>query len=197
MLHKMSYTNNGNKHMQQDNELIIRIVEDKIIPKRAFTKLAWWTVVVFLIMALFFILNTSSLWFQLFILIYTSPLVLVALVLSYYFGLTLSKSFYNKGRNVLLAFPTIILIQVLCVVVCLGIEVLLAGYPFRNCFDTCVNVETITVVRNYCLSSTLLFIPAYYVVPRYYYWMKFYKKLLKQKEEKMATEQGVDNGSIA
>ncbi len=170
--------------MQQDNELIARIIECKIMPKRAFTKPAWWTVVVFLIMALFFILNTSSIWFQLFILICTSPLVLVALVLSYYFGLTLSKSFYNKGRNVLLAFPTIILIQVLCVVVCLGIEVLLIGYPFRNCFDTCTNVETMTVVKNFFLSSVILFLPAYYAVIRYCYWTESYEELLKKKESK-------------
>lgn len=168
--------------MQQDRKPTTRTVKQKIIPERAFTKPAWWTVIFFMPITLLLIECSSMLGRQLLALITIGPpLLLVDLFFSYFFGLAVSKAFRSKGRGPVLVFLILILSQIVCVTICFVAAMRFKGYPFNDCFDTCIKVDTIVVVRRYLLSSTLVFLPAYYIVPRYYHWMKFYKKPLKQK----------------
>lgn len=161
--------------MKQDKKPTTQTPKQKKISKRAFTKPAWWTVVFFVPITLLLIECSSMLGVQLLALITIGPpLALIDLFLSYYFGLAISKSFYKKGRNSSLVFLTIILSQIACITICFVSAILFNGYPFKDCFDTCTKVNTVVVVCRYLFSSTLLFLPAYCVIPRYYHWMLDY-----------------------
>lgn len=168
--------------MQQNKKSMTQTAKQRKIPERAFTKPAWWTVIFFVPITLLLIECSSMLGVQLLVLISIGPpLLLVDLFFSYFFGLAVSKAFRSKGRGLVLVFLALFLFQTACVAICYVAAMRFKGYPFMDCFDTCTKVDTIVVVRRYLLSSTLVFLPAYYIAPRYYHWMKFYKKPLKQK----------------
>ncbi len=133
MLRKMSYTSYRNKHMQQNKKSMTQTAKQKKIPKRAFTRPAWWTVFFFVPITLLLIECSSMLGAQLLALITIGPpLILIDLFLSYYYGLAISKSFYRKGRNSSLVFLTIILSQIACITICFVSAILFNGYPFKN-----------------------------------------------------------------
>ena len=60
--------------------------------------------------------------------------------------------------------------QIICVALCVGIEIILAGYPIKMCFDYCQTVEITEAITAYLLFSTILFLPAYYAAYRYSNW---------------------------
>ena len=159
-----------NKHMSNTNAQITKL------PKRAFTKPSIVAVVFFIIILLILIPNTIALYtntasVQSIYLIILSPLVLPGLFCAYHTGLVIGKFSYTKWHKGLpVSISALIIMQITCIAFCVGIEIALAGYPIRMCFDICQKVEMIDAIASYSLFSTILFLPAYYASWRYYSW---------------------------
>lgn len=146
------------------------------LPKRAFTKPSIAAIVFFIIILLILIPHTIALYtnkasIQILILIYLSPLVLPGLFCAYHTGLAIGKISYIKWhKNLLGSILALVVMQIVCIVLCIGIEIALAGYPIKMCFDTCQKIEMNNVIISYLLFSTVLFLPAYYASFRYSSW---------------------------
>ena len=146
------------------------------LPKRAFTKPSIVAVVFFIIILLILIPNTIALYknaasAQVINLFFLSPLVLPGLFCAYHTGLAIGKFSYTKWHKGLpVSILVLIIMQITCIALCVGIEIALAGYPIRMCFDICQNAEMIDAIASYSLFSTISFLPAYYASWRYYSW---------------------------
>lgn len=146
------------------------------LPKRAFTKPSIVAIVFFIVILLILIPNTIALYTnkagaQSLILIYLSPLALPGLFCAYHTGLAIGKISYIKWHKELLAsILALVIMQIVCVALCIGIEIALAGYPMEMCFDICQKVELTDAIISYSLFSTILFLPAYYASCRYSSW---------------------------
>lgn len=153
------------------------------LPKRAFTKPSVLSIVFFILITIIWVPNTLPFFtnmasLQIFAAIFLAPLAVVALVfLSYNTGLSLAKYNYDKVKKGNLVFPYAILLvmHVLCILCCIVLEIILVGYPFGACFDTCQYIEMTTAIFAYSIVTTVLFLPAYYAIYRYYQWVVKYK----------------------
>ena len=159
-----------NKHMSNTEARVTKL------PKRAFTKPSIVAVVFFIIILLILIPNTIALYtnkasVQGIYLIILSPLVLPGLFCAFHTGLAIGKISYTKWHKGLpVSIFVLIIMQIICITLCIGIEITLAGYPIKMCFDICQKVEMIDTIASYSLFSTMLFLPAYYALWRYYSW---------------------------
>lgn len=149
------------------------------IPKRAFTKPSIAAVVIFILIVFLLVPSTLPLFTnkasaQLLVVTFFSPfLVIPGLPCSYYSGLALAKIIRHKtGGGLLASFSAMLVSHIVCIAICIGIEVVIAGYPFQMCFDVCQKVEMPAAMAAYSLFSTLLFLPAYYALFRYAAWTR-------------------------
>ena len=171
-----------NKHMNNTNLQIAKL------PKRVFTKPSVVAIVFFVIILLVLIPNTVALYThkgstQLLVLLYLSPLVLPGLFCAYHTGLAIGKIIYTKWHKGLsVSFLMVVVMQCICIALCVWIEIALFGYPVQMCFDICQKVEINDVIISYLIFSTILFLPAYYAICRYSGWYhEFNKKSAKSR----------------
>ncbi|MBQ7202259.1 hypothetical protein IJS18_02635 [Candidatus Saccharibacteria bacterium] len=101
-------------------------------------------------------------------------LTIIGLYSAFHFGIAVAKIIYAKHKNNnnhdrrLLGIIAILLItQVVCIAICVGIVVLFAGYPVKQCFNVCQTYEIGDILTTYLLPSIILSIPAYYGACRY------------------------------
>ena len=113
---------------------------------------------------------------QIFAAVFLAPLAIAGLFLAYDSGIALAK--YNYDRvlegNLFLPYLILLAIHIGCIVGCLVHESILAGYPFKMCFDYCQQIEITTAVMAYSIVSTVLFLPAYCAIYRYCRWVVKY-----------------------
>ncbi len=146
------------------------------LPKRAFTKPSIVAMVFFFIIVLVLVPHTLPLYtnaalLQFLVLIYLSPLVIPGFFCSYHTGLALAKIFYKKlNLNFYVAFFAVLVIQIICVALCVAIEIMLTGYPIKSCFEICQQIEITDSIIAYLIFTTVLFLPAYYAFCRYSSW---------------------------
>ena len=138
------------------------------LPKQAFTKPSIAAIVFFIIILLILIPHTIALYtigssVQTLILSYLSPLALPGLFCAYHTWLAIGKISYAKWHKGLsISILSLVIMQIIIIVLCIGIEIAFAGYPIRMCFDTCQKVEMFDVIVSYSIFSTVMFLPAYY-----------------------------------
>ncbi len=146
------------------------------IPKRAISRPNVISSIFFIIILLIYVPNTLFAGVQLFFAIYLAPLAIVELFLAYSFGIVLAKYNYNRVKrgNLFLPYLILVVIHIVCIAVCLAIEFWLAGYPIKDCFDTCTKIDTITAVVRYSIVSSVLFLPAYCAIFQYRRWILKY-----------------------
>lgn len=147
------------------------------IPKKAVSKPGVVSLIFFIIIVILwaphtlpFFKNMASV--QIFAAVFLAPLAIVGLFLAYDSGIALAK--YNYDRvlegNLFLPYLILLAIHIGCIVGCLVHESILAGYPFKMCFDYCQQIEITTAVMAYSIVSTVLFLPAYCAIYRYRRW---------------------------
>ena len=151
------------------------------IPKRAISKPSIVSLVLFVIIVIIwtphtlpFFKNMASV--QVIFAICLTPLAITGLFLAYNSGIALAKYNYNwvvRG-NLFLPYFILATIHIGCIGGCLIHELILVGYPFKMCFDTCQQIDLTTAITAYLIVSTLLFLPAYYAIYRYRKWVLKY-----------------------
>jgi hypothetical protein len=148
-----------------DDNINTQIVK---LPKRASTKPSIVAIVFLVIIVLALIPHTIALYtwkatVQVFLLIPLSPLVLPGLFCAYHTGLAIGKITYTKWhKEFQSSILALAIMQLVCIILCIVAEIILAGFPVQLCFDWCQKVELIDVFMAYLLFSTVLFLPAYY-----------------------------------
>lgn len=147
-------------------------------PKRAYTGPSMIAVALFILILLVLTPNTVAFYtnkasIQALVLIFLSPLIIPELFCAYHTGLAVGKIARAKQHKELFApFLALAVMQAICIALCVGIEIGIAGYPIELCFDWCQKVRIIDVVVSYLQFSTVLFLPAYYAAWRYHSWHK-------------------------
>ena len=148
------------------------------IPKKATSRPKIISLIFFIIIVVIWVPHTLPFFknmasVQLFAAIFLAPLAIVGLFLSYNSGISLAKFNYERVAKGKLFVPygILLIIHVLCIGVCILNELILAGYPFRMCFDTCQYIEMPTAIMAYSIVSTVLFLPAYFAIYRYRRWV--------------------------
>ena len=111
-----------------------------------------------------FFKNAASM--QAFLAIILIPLPIIGLFLSYNAGLSLIKLSREQIAENKSFTPSLMLlfIHIGCIVLCILHELVLTGYPIKLCFDSCEPINIFTVILAYSIVSTILFLPAYFVV---------------------------------
>lgn len=147
------------------------------IPKKAVSKPGVVSLIFFIIIVILWVPHTLPFFknmasVQIFAAVFLAPLAIVGLFLAYDSGIALAK--YNYDRvlegNLFLPYLILLAIHIGCIVGCLVHESILAGYPFKMCFDYCQQIEITTAVMAYSIVSTVLFLPAYCAIYRYRRW---------------------------
>lgn len=147
------------------------------IPKKAVSKPGVVSLIFFIIIVILWVPHTLPFFknmasVQIFAAVFLAPLAIVGLFLAYDSGIVLAK--YNYDRvlegNLFLPYLILLAIHIGCIVGCLVHESILAGYPFKMCFDYCQQIEITTAVMAYSIVSTVLFLPAYCAIYRYRRW---------------------------
>ncbi len=151
------------------------------IPRRATSGPGLISTVLFIVIVILWVPHTLSFFtgmasVQGLLAILLAPLAIVGLFLAYNSGISLAKYNYSWVVNGNLSRPFGILgtMHIACIVGCLFREVLLVGYPFKMCFDTCQQVSIIIAIAAYTIVTFIFFLPAYYGVQQYRIWVKTY-----------------------
>lgn len=161
------------------------MTKEQDLPTRAFTKPSVLPIVFLIIVillwvptALPFFINIADLqgWFFIGLAIYCVPL---GFVCAYFSGLYIAKICYHKlKRNMGIAYLILFTLHVFCVVGCIIREMATHGYDnglIKMCGDSCSTVNLSVAICPYVLMATLILLPAYYSVYRFYSWTKSYK----------------------
>lgn len=132
-------------------------------------------------------LNSVYSWNNFYSVMY-SPLPIVGLFLSYNIGVSLAKINYKrviKGK-LLIPYLIIFVIQILCIVgaytwgeTTYPLDMKAFPVPaLKICYQSIVECEHInpsTAIMTYFVISSVLFLPAYYAICRYYIWTLKYR----------------------
>ena len=151
------------------------------IPKRAVSKPKIISSIFFIIIVVIWVPHTLPFFenmasAQIFIAIFLAPLAIAGLFLSYNSGISLAKYNYEqvvKGK-LFVPYGILLIIHVLCIGACILHELMLAGYPFKMCFDFCQQIEMPAAIMAYSIVSSVLFLPAYCAIYRYRKWVLKY-----------------------
>ena len=104
------------------------------------------------------------------------PIGIASFFFSYYSGLTIAKLSYGiaKKHYMFWAYFWQIAINIICIIICFIIEIALAGNPIQACFDYCKEVKTSTAIIYYSTITTIILLPGYFAIPRYFKYVKKY-----------------------
>lgn len=148
------------------------------IPKRAVSKPKISSLIFFITIVVIWVPHTLPFFgdmasVQISAAILLAPLAIAGLFLSYDSGISLAKLNYKRVAEGKLFAPygILLIIYVLCVGACILHELVLAGYPFKMCFDHCRQIEMPTAIMAYSIVSLIFFLPAYCAIYIYRKWV--------------------------
>ena len=151
------------------------------IPKKATNRPKIISLIFFIVIVIIWVPHTLPFFknmasVQIFAAIFLAPLAIVRLSLSYDSGMSLAKFNYKRimEGKLFLPYCILLIIHFLCIGACILHELILAGYPFKMCFDYCYQIEMPTAIIAYSIVSTVLFLPAYCAIYRYKKWILKY-----------------------
>ena len=150
-----------------------------LLPKRAYSKPSVVSAIVAILfiaiiliegpLTLSFFTNYASV--QAIYMIICSPLIILGLFFSYYTGLAIGKMIIGKWhKSIFVAILAMVTVQIICIVLCILIEIAYLGHPIRLCFDVCQDVSLLTTIASYTLFVVLMFVPAFYALYLYRVW---------------------------
>ena len=104
------------------------------------------------------------------------PIGIASFFFAYYSGLTIAKLSYGiaKKHYMFWAYFWQIVINVVCIIICTILEITLAGNPIKMCFDICAEVKISTAIICYCIFTTIILLPSYFAISRYFKYAKKY-----------------------